>query len=80
MGAHSAPTQPLSSISGNPVRPASAMMGMPIEPNATGAVFAKGMVRHGSSQLRDHMGMHTTDLPDGTPHEVIHADDLVVLP
>jgi hypothetical protein len=24
--------------------------------------------------------MHTTDLPDGTPHEVIHADDLVVLP
>ena len=46
----------------------------------TGAVFAKGMVRHGSSQLRDHMGMRTTDLPDGTPHEVIHADDLVVLP
>ena len=46
----------------------------------TGTVFAKGMVRHDSALLRAHMGVRTPDLPEGMAHEVIHADDLVVLP
>jgi glutamate 5-kinase len=46
----------------------------------TGTVFAKGMVRHDSALLRAHMGLRTPDLPEGMAHEVIHADDLVVLP
>jgi glutamate 5-kinase len=45
-----------------------------------GAVFAKGLVRVGSSQLAALAGRRTPDLPEGTPHEVIHRDDLVVLP
>ncbi len=45
-----------------------------------GAVFAKGIVRHDSALLRAHRGLRTADLPDGVSHEVIHADDLVVLP
>ena len=43
-GAHIAPTQALSSISGKPVRPANATTGIPIEPNATGAVFASRQI------------------------------------
>ena len=46
----------------------------------TGTVFAKGMVRHDSALLRAHMGMRTSELPEGMAHEVIHTDDLVVLP
>jgi len=45
-----------------------------------GQVFAKGLVRLGSVGLRDVAGRHTTQLPDGMPHEVVHRDDLVVLP
>lgn len=45
-----------------------------------GTVFAKGIVRHDSALLRAHLGRRTGDLPEGVPHEVIHADDLVVLP
>jgi glutamate 5-kinase len=45
-----------------------------------GRVFAKGLVRLGSVGLRDVVGRRTTDLPEGMPHEVIHRDDLVVLP
>jgi hypothetical protein len=43
-------------------------------------VFAKGLVRLGSVGLRDVVGRHTTQLPEGMPHEVVHRDDLVVLP
>ena len=45
-----------------------------------GRVFAKGLVRLGSVGLRDVAGRHTTQLPEGMPHEVVHRDDLVVLP
>lgn len=48
--------------------------------DADGAVFAKGLTRVGSSALRAVAGRRTGDLPDGVPHEVVHADDLVVLP
>jgi glutamate 5-kinase len=43
-------------------------------------VFATGISRYTSSVLRGVAGKRTTDLPDGLPHEVVHADDLVVLP
>ena len=45
-----------------------------------GAVFAKGIAGLGAEALRGVAGVRTRDLPDGTPHEVIHRDDLVVLP
>ena len=45
-----------------------------------GKVFAKGLVRLGSVGLREVAGRRTPDLPEGVPHEVIHRDDLVVLP
>ncbi len=46
----------------------------------TGEVFARGMVFIDSDQLRLVAGRHTRDLPVGTVHEVIHRDDLVLLP
>ena len=49
-------------------------------PAPTAQVFAKGLVRLGSVGLRDVAGRRTTDLPEGMPHEVVHRDDLVVLP
>ena len=45
-----------------------------------GKVFAKGLVRTGADLLATMAGRRTTDLPEGVPHEVIHRDDLVVLP
>jgi len=45
-----------------------------------GVVFAKGMVRQDARLVEAHMGIRTGELPDGVSHEVIHADDLVVLP
>ena len=45
-----------------------------------GAVFAKGLVRFDAAGLRAIAGQRTGQLPDGSPHEVIHRDDLVVLP
>jgi glutamate 5-kinase len=45
-----------------------------------GKVFAKGLVRLDAVSLRSIAGRRTADLPEGTPHEVIHRDDLVVLP
>jgi glutamate 5-kinase len=45
-----------------------------------GHVFARGMVEIDSDALRMVAGRHTRDLPTGTIHEVIHRDDLVVLP
>lgn len=46
----------------------------------SGAVFAKGLVRLGAKALVPLLGRRTSELPDGTPHEVVHRDDLVVLP
>ncbi len=45
-----------------------------------GKVFAKGLVRIDAVTLTSLAGHRTESLPDGTPHEVIHRDDLVVLP
>jgi glutamate 5-kinase len=45
-----------------------------------GAVFARGMVFVDAADLRRAAGKHTRDLPDGMVHEVIHRDDLVLLP
>ena len=45
-----------------------------------GGVFAKGLVRSGSARLRAIAGQRTDQLPEGSPREVVHRDDLVVLP
>jgi glutamate 5-kinase len=45
-----------------------------------GHVFARGMVFASADQLRAVAGRHTTDLPAGMIPEVIHRDDLVLLP
>jgi glutamate 5-kinase len=45
-----------------------------------GHPFAKGLVRVDSTTLTSVAGSRTADLPDGTPHEVVHRDDLVLLP
>ena len=45
-----------------------------------GVVFAKGLVRHPSSRVAEWAGRRTSDLPADLPHEVVHRDDLVVLP
>jgi glutamate 5-kinase len=45
-----------------------------------GRPFAKGLVRYAAATLRSVAGRRTADLADGLPHEVVHRDDLVVLP
>ena len=45
-----------------------------------GRVFAKGLIRYGAAALKDVAGRRTGDLPEGMPHEVVHRDDLVMLP
>jgi glutamate 5-kinase len=45
-----------------------------------GRVFAKGLVRVDAATLEAVAGRRTSDLPEGIPHEVVHRDDLVVLP
>jgi glutamate 5-kinase len=51
-----------------------------VEVVADGTPFAKGIVRYGARALRDVAGRRTNELPEGLPHEVVHRDDLVVLP
>ena len=45
--------------------------------DADGVAFARGMVFVEAAQLRRVAGRHTSDLPAGMAHEVIHRDDLV---
>jgi glutamate 5-kinase len=45
-----------------------------------GTVFAKGLVRHPASLLKELAGRRTSTLPVEIPHEVVHRDDLVLLP
>jgi glutamate 5-kinase len=45
-----------------------------------GRPFAKGIVKMDSATLAAALGRRTAELPEGTPHEVVHRDDLVVLP
>ena len=44
-----------------------------------GEVFARGLVSVASGALVDVRGRHTSDLPAGMQHEIIHRDALVVL-
>jgi glutamate 5-kinase len=46
----------------------------------SGEVFAKGLVRWSSETLNDNAGRKTADLEPDLPDEVIHRDDLVMLP
>jgi glutamate 5-kinase len=48
--------------------------------DAAGTAFAKGITRYSAAGLREVAGRRTSDLPDGRSHEVVHRDDLVVLP
>jgi len=45
-----------------------------------GRVFAKGLVRHSAARIKEWAGLHTSALPPDVAHEVVHRDDLVVLP
>jgi glutamate 5-kinase len=45
-----------------------------------GRVFAKGLAAHASTRIQDWRGKRTSDLPADVAHEVVHRDDLVVLP
>ena len=45
-----------------------------------GMVFARGMAFVAAADLRAVAGRQTRDLPQGMVHEVIHRDDLVMLP
>lgn len=55
--------------------------GAPVEVRgADGEVFAKGLARHRSDELRTAAGRRREDLPPGAPNVVVHANDLVVLP
>jgi glutamate 5-kinase len=45
-----------------------------------GVPFAKGLVRYPAAALRRVAGRQTSQLDEGLPHEVVHRDDLVVLP
>jgi len=44
-----------------------------------GNVFAKGLVRLSAADLRTVAGRRTPELPEGSPSEVVHRDDLVTL-
>jgi glutamate 5-kinase len=48
--------------------------------DTAGVPFAKGLARYGAAGLRTVAGRRTSELADGQPHEVVHRDDLVVLP
>jgi glutamate 5-kinase len=46
----------------------------------SGRVFARGLAGLDAPVVRNVAGRRTSDLPDGVTHEVVHRDDLVVLP
>jgi glutamate 5-kinase len=46
----------------------------------SGRVFARGLAGLDAAVARNVAGRHTADLPEGVTHEVVHRDDLVVLP
>jgi glutamate 5-kinase len=48
--------------------------------DTTGVIFARGMAYIDSDRLRSVAGRQTRDLPTGMVHEVVHRDDLVLLP
>lgn len=42
--------------------------------------FAKGLSRFDAAALREVAGRRSADLPEGAPQEIVHRDDLVILP
>jgi glutamate 5-kinase len=48
--------------------------------DANGVVFAKGLTRHDASMSASMIGKRTAQLPEGLAPEVVHRDDLVMLP
>jgi glutamate 5-kinase len=53
----------------------------PVEIAGTdGHVFAKGLVRADAAAIKELAGRRSADLPDGVAAEIVHRDDLVVLP
>jgi glutamate 5-kinase len=46
---------------------------------ADGRPFAKGLVQYPAARLRQVAGLRSGDLPEGSPAEVIHRDDLVLI-
>ena len=46
----------------------------------SGRIFAKGLVRQPAAVIEALAGRRTADLPGDVPHEVVHRDDLVMLP
>ncbi len=51
-----------------------------VEVVAGGRAFAKGLVRYSASDLRRSAGRRTDEIANGLPREVIHRDDLVIIP
>ncbi len=45
-----------------------------------GSVFAKGLTRWQRSEIDSHAGSNSQEFPDGLAEEVVHRDDLVILP
>lgn len=45
-----------------------------------GVVFAKGLTRHSAASVRRLAGRRSADLPPDTIAEVVHRDDMVILP
>ena len=45
-----------------------------------GTVFAKGLTRWSRADLDANSGRQSRDLPDGLGEEVVHRDDLIILP
>ena len=60
--------------------PAASARATPSTSSASTGSRSRGMVFVEAAQLRKVAGRHTTDLPPGMVHEVIHRDDLVLLP
>ena len=48
--------------------------------DSSGRVFAKGLTRHPAARVKEWSGKRTAELPPDVAHEVVHRDDLVVLP
>jgi len=44
-----------------------------------GGVFARGIASLGAVDVENAHGRHTSDLPEGMTHTIVHRDDLVVL-
>ena len=45
-----------------------------------GQVFAKGLARYGAARSKELAGRRTSELPPDAAHEVVHRDDMVILP